>query len=75
MLYWKLSFYELVSQAQLKLGAELAKITSFQNSMVQVLGDAFGDGKSKPVSKTDANLNNAPTFEAALSNINMAFTF
>lgn len=71
MLFWKLSFYEMVTRTQLKMGEELSKLITQHNSLVDVVSAALGGKSDMP----EANLNQAPTFEAALANINVAMNF
>jgi hypothetical protein len=79
-LYWRLSFYELIGRVKLKFGElnarMLCQFTAFAEVVNGVFGKGDSSGESAPLVKGEYNdLADAPSFEAALANINAALTF
>lgn len=75
-MYWRLSFYELTSRIKLKLGelstVALCNYTAFAEVARAALGGGDGGGEAP---KDYEDLAKAPSYDAALANINSALSF
>jgi hypothetical protein len=79
-MYWRLSFYELVGRVKLKFGQLHAQTACYYQGFALVVSQALG-GNRKPgetpklVEGEYTDLGQAPSFEAAIAQINSALTF
>ena len=75
-LYWRLSYYEIVGRLKLKYGELNATLLCHYTSIAEVANHVFGDGSSggKDPERVDLT-EGAPSFEAAIANINSALSF
>lgn len=68
VLYWKYSLYELIQRVQLRLGFETSVLLSQHSAMVDIASAMFADPKKAKKAKNVTD--GAPTYEAAIANMN-----
>lgn len=77
-MYWRLSFYELISRVKLKVGELNARMLCQYTAFAEVVNAALGGSKQSsghPQKGEFNDLAQGPSFEAAIANINRALNF